>query len=245
MGVHFLTFHDGMNPKYRIAAVQLADWAYAYGLFDTVSASTYRMIENDPEFQAHREFVLSNSRGFGYWIWKPFAIRKALRSLRDGDVLVYMDACTKLNLEGKSRFLEYLQWVKDSPHGTLVIGSPHRIKEWCKMDLLLALNGLPLLESEMFMAGIVFLTKTPAVLNALDRWCSLVGVYHFLDDSPSVVPNHPAFIEHRHDQSIFTLLVHTHPAFEGCRRIPDTEYYFPDKRPEDLVYPIWIQSNHY
>lgn len=245
MGVHFLTFHDGISVKYKIAADQLMDWAHQYGLFDTIVAATFRTVEHEPDFQHMVPFVRANKRGFGYWTWKPFAIRKALRALRPGDMLVYMDACTKLNLEGKPRFLEYLQWVKESAHGTLVIGSKHRVREWCKMDLILALNGHTLLDHEMLMAGIVFLTHTPAVMDFLDRWCSLVSIPAFVDDSPSTVPNHPDFREHRHDQSIFTLLFYNHRAFDGCRVIPDAEYYFPDKRSEDLVYPIWIQSNHY
>lgn len=32
--------------------------------------------------------------------------------------------------------------------------------------------------------------------------------YHYLDDSKSLEKNHPKFIEHRHDQSILSLLCH-------------------------------------
>lgn len=245
MGLHFLTFYDGFSPKYKIAARQLMTWAHEYSLFDTICASTYAMLKNEPEFQPHLPFVHSNSRGFGYWIWKPFAVRKALRSLPDGDTLVYMDACTRLNIEGRDRFQEYLRWVRDSPYGVLVLGSPHKVKCWCKMDLVVALNATRFLENEMPMAGILFLRKNPMTLHLLDTWCSLVSTHRFIDDSPSTIPNHPKFIEHRHDQSVFALLSMIHPAFEGSRQIPDTEYHFPDKRPEDLVHPIWIQSNHY
>jgi hypothetical protein len=31
--------------------------------------------------------------------------------------------------------------------------------------------------------------------------------YHLIDDSPSIIPNHPSFREHRHDQSIFNMFV--------------------------------------
>lgn len=245
MGVHFLTFYDGFLLKYKIAAKQLMQWVYDYSLFDTITSLTFRYLEDEPDFKKHVPFVKTNTRGFGYWIWKPFAIRKALRNLRDGDVLVYMDACTKLNIEGKPRFLEYLQWVEQSKHGMVVIGSPHKVKTWCKMDLILEMNAEHLFDNEMLMAGIVFLKKNEVIMNFVDCWCSLVEKYHLIDDSPSIASNHPEFIEHRHDQSIFTLLYYSHPVSDGSRQIPDAEYYFPDKRPEDLIHPIWIQSNYY
>jgi hypothetical protein len=31
--------------------------------------------------------------------------------------------------------------------------------------------------------------------------------YHLIDDSPSIIKNHYSFKEHRHDQSIFNMLV--------------------------------------
>jgi hypothetical protein len=245
MSLHFLTFHDGVHSRFKLATKCLMQWAYDYGIFETICVSSIRMLKDEPEFRHHLPFVFSNKRGFGYWIWKPFAIRKAMRQLKEGDTLVYMDACTKLNIEGKQRFLEYLQWVRESKYGTLVIGSPHLVKTWCKMDLVSRLHAEDCLEKEMLMAGILFLTKNQMTMHMIDVWCTLVSDYHLLDDTPSRIPNDSSFKEHRHDQSIFTLLFYKHPVFEGCRQIPDREYHFPDKRSEDLVYPIWIQSNHY
>jgi hypothetical protein len=40
----------------------------------------------------------------------------------------------------------------------------------------------------------------------VQQWYELACNYHFIDDSPSVLPNFPDFQEHRHDQSIFSLL---------------------------------------
>ena len=41
----------------------------------------------------------------------------------------------------------------------------------------------------------------------LTDWYSIACNYHFVDDSPSIHPNDPSFREHRHDQSIFSLLI--------------------------------------
>jgi len=45
--------------------------------------------------------------------------------------------------------------------------------------------------------------KTRELVN---RWYEFCCDYHLIDDSPSVVPNLPEFIEHRHDQAVFSLL---------------------------------------
>jgi hypothetical protein len=33
-----------------------------------------------------------NSRGFGFWLWKPFLIRNVLDQIADGDIVVYVDS---------------------------------------------------------------------------------------------------------------------------------------------------------
>lgn len=39
----------------------------------------------------HRSILRPGSRGFGYWIWKPYLIDSLLRRMSDGDVLHYAD----------------------------------------------------------------------------------------------------------------------------------------------------------
>jgi hypothetical protein len=36
--------------------------------------------------------------------------------------------------------------------------------------------------------------------------------HHFITDAPSIAPNHPSFVEHRHDQAVFSLLIYLRPA---------------------------------
>mgnify|MGYP000273858874 CR=1 FL=1 len=46
--------------------------------------------------------------------------------------------------------------------------------------------------------------------NIIKEWYELGSDYHNIDDSPSIIPNDSNFIEHRHDQSIFTNLMNKH-----------------------------------
>jgi len=40
----------------------------------------------------------------------------------------------------------------------------------------------------------------------VNEWYNVGCDYHNIDDSPSIIKNLDSFIEHRHDQSIFSLL---------------------------------------
>ncbi len=69
--------------------------------------------------------------------------------------------------------------------------------------------------------GIQVLRKCQHSLDVTREWLNLATEnYHWIDDSPSHLPNHPDFREHRHDQSIISLLVKN----RGALIIPDETY---------------------
>ena len=44
------------------------------------------------EFQRKNAEILSMKRGGGYWVWKPYIILEALKSINYGEYLIYTDA---------------------------------------------------------------------------------------------------------------------------------------------------------
>ena len=61
-------------------------------------------------------------------------------------------------------------------------------------------------------AGTLLIYVCNETRNFIDEWYSICCEkdYHYIDDSPSIEPNHNSFKEHRHDQSIFSLLLKKH-----------------------------------
>ena len=53
---------------------------------------------------------------------------------------------------------------------------------------------------------IFFIKKTPENIEFIKKWYSLCCIYNLIDDSSSIEKNDSSFIEHRHDQSIKSLL---------------------------------------
>ena len=66
-------------------------------------------------------------------------------------------------------------------------------------------------ELDMFQiqATIVFLEVSHFFKNLIKNWYELSCNYHYIDESPSIIPhpNNKKFIVHRNDQSIFSLLI--------------------------------------
>jgi len=89
-----------------------------------------------------------------------------------------------------------------------IIGSKTKIeKDYNKMDLLL----LDILENEdldtpQHQAGALIFLICEKTRNLINLWYDLCCDYHNIDDSPSISQNLDCFLEHRHDQSVFSLL---------------------------------------
>ena len=86
----------------------------------------YDQIDCLNEFDLNPEFynkfknkLLSGSRGFGYWAWKPQIILQTLEQMNYGDILQYTDTGCHLNNQGIRRLLEYFNITNNSETGIL------------------------------------------------------------------------------------------------------------------------------
>ena len=162
--------------------------------------------ENDlkamPEFwDKHGVFVERHARGYGYWIWKSYLTWKTLREMTEGDILVYADAGCTLHPLHFTTLFETVD-AHDGAASQLDYPEEHH----CKMDLAIALQGTSHMHSRGFHATFFALKCTPANIALAKKWYDTMCDYHLIDDSPSVQPNAPSFKEHRHDQSVWSLL---------------------------------------
>ena len=159
----------------------------------------------------HMSFMKSQTRGFGYWIWKPQVISLALKRATTSDVVVYLDAGFTLNSAARARFQEYIEITMDSPFRMLSFQNVHTEAMWTKADLANRLGVAQhshIMKTSQLGGGFVILGKTSSNLDLISQWqeIAIEENYRYSDDSPSLAENHPKFREHRHDQSIFSLL---------------------------------------
>ncbi len=233
-----------IQPKVYLASFASDHWVNALarvraeckasGFIDVFHQYLYQDLQADPAFwEKHGDFIERNPRGRGYWIWKPHVILHSLSIMRDGDILVYADAGCSIKASGAERFKKYLEILRKDRNGILAFSSEHPMHKWTKMDTIKALGG----ESMMYMNGVIgtaiIIRKCATSVRIMQKWMELCSRYDFLDDSPSVAPNHPEYIEHRHDQSILSLLLRG----LGCYVTLDNETWtYPDW---DARMPIW------
>ena len=209
-----------MSREFKIIALSFADENFKRtqdryseqmmrsGIFDKVI--TYSPSDFDSQFlEKNGDFIRRNKKGYGCWIWKPYFIRRTFEDIQHGDVVVYGDSGNELS-GNNNLFLDKIMQVKNLSHLKLFASKNSWILRWTKSDLLLKNFPLylPYLLKRMVEPGRLIIEKNYETIEFVNEWESLCNVHHLIDDSPSKIPNNPFFIEHRHDQSIFSLLFH-------------------------------------
>jgi hypothetical protein len=198
------------NQSYYKSLNRIRNEAESFNIFDNIVIYNDENLKNDfPEFwSTHENFINNNSRGYGYWIWKSFLVLKTLESMNENDILVYADAGCELNNNGINQLKEYFEIVNNSNYGILSFELIYPEKEWTKMDLFneLCMNTYEHLNSIQLMATSFILKKCDHTMKLVNEWYKYSSIYHLIDDSESNLKNDDMFCEHRHDQSIFSLI---------------------------------------
>ena len=205
--VRFITF--GSHANYIEAGERLCNQAVSLKLFNHIKLYTFENLKSDPEFyNKHIDFILKNKRGGGYWLWKPYLIHKNIQDMKNGDILLYLDCGCELDIRNRMKIVEMFHLVNKYK---LITTSTQIELMWNKMDLLVELQ---MLQNEYLMtpqkeAGASVWLVCDKTRKLAKDWYNIAcsNNYHFIDDTPSIHQNINGFKEHRHDQSIFSLLV--------------------------------------
>jgi hypothetical protein len=211
--VYFIAFVGG-SLEYLEALSRIISQAKKLGIFDKVIGYTPIFLINDKKFwNEHGDFIKNNTRGFGYWIWKPYLIKKTLELLDDGDILMYADAGCELDYRNKKKILELIDISKkDKLIGSIACGKKYPCieKDWTKMDTFIQLDATDskYIDTPQRQASAIIIYKCKETVKLVDEWFKYVTInnYHLVDDTPSKATNFETFKENRHDQSIFSIL---------------------------------------
>ena len=202
---YFISFGNELFEK---QLKKLSNEARETGWFDGVIVETPATIQNF--INIHKDFIYNNTRGFGYWIWKPFIILKQLNKMRENDYLFYVDAGSKILPQRESRFKEYFTLLEQQPvWGSATVS--YLEKAFQKMSLLkrLDLNNQSFLESYQIESGKLFVRKCQESVDFIQEWSDLCieNNYKFVTDDLDGEEQVTGFLEHRHDQSILSALI--------------------------------------
>ena len=263
-----LVFCSFGDSRLHRSAKRLADQARQMGCYDTVFIWDEHRL--DEAFRArHRELLRRSSRGYGFWVWKPYVVQRVLASLDEGDIVHYADIGCWLNPRGRERLLQYAAATRNAPAGILTFQIANtsddvRLRHftypeyvWTKGDLFDYFGerwNTAITHTEQIVATTFFIRKQPNTTRLVEDWLRVYeSGYYLVNDEPSRAENFKGFTEHRHDQSVFSLLAKrcgalTRPYFEIYWPTPRVEHpreisdYAPDWRRLEK-YPIWAKRD--
>ncbi|MFC1883511.1 hypothetical protein ACFL2O_01965 [Thermodesulfobacteriota bacterium] len=207
------------------------------GLFDEVISYFPKDIE--PDFFERNKKILRQKRGNGYWLWKPYFIKKALDILNFGDFLFYCDS--------GSYFVRPITPLIDicSENGQDLIVfnlDKHIERVWTKRDafILMDCESPKYSETEQRYASFSLWKKSKFTMDFINEFLHFAQDERIITDLDNQCgyPNYPGFKENRHDQSIFSLLtkkydidVHRDPSQWGN----GLEQYYPNSKYEQII----------
>lgn len=173
------------------------------GGFDNIIG--YSRDDIDKTFYAKNKEILEQKRGGGYWLWKPYFIVKTLEKLNDGDYLFYSDSGAFL-LKSIDLLIKELE---KSSQDIMGFELPLIEKQWTKKELFVNMDceGEVYSETNQIFASYILIRKSKFSTDFFEEYlrygCNEINITDKDDDN---VVQDDAFIDHRHDQSIFSLL---------------------------------------
>jgi len=188
----------------------------------------YGLKDIDPEFVQRNSYTFSQPRGAGFWIWKPYLILKTLETLSENDWLMYTDS-------GMYFARNPWDWIHSmesdiGEKGIVTFGFCGKNKQFTKRDtfVLMGMDTPEYVESEHRMASVFVCRKTPFSKAFVEEWLRYASDPRIITDIPNTqgMPNYPEFKDHRHDQSIVSLLAIKHGTL--CTSTDITQYSNPE-----------------
>ena len=206
----FITFGAGKTGR-RKAARRLGKEATKTNLFKQVHVLDEKWLI-DCDTQVYKQIQSYRSRGlyrgFGYWAWKPAILRWA-NNLYPNDQILYMDGGSHISSKEQDR--RVIQQLLDSSinnHGLAWELNSHKEVEWCKKEVLEKLDKQnKYYEEDQLQASYICLPPSNKREKFIKEFYNLAledGGFNFSDEIR--VKQFDRFIEHRHDQSNFSLL---------------------------------------
>ena len=157
-------------------------------------------------------YAKTYSKGYGYWIWKPYIVKKALSTVNENDILLYVDGRSGLRQIGKPiRWLD--EFIMQNQFDIASWQMIHKEMSWTNGDIISAFNldlNSVLLKTGQFAATFHAWRKNIRSQNFSNEWLNfLLNNREFCRDDDSQNANHKKFIDNRHDQSVFSLMIKT------------------------------------
>jgi len=225
MGIHICMF--GSTHNYSSKIPRLEKLFTECGIFDSFKIYTEHDLMKDRAFwEQHGEFILNNSRGFGYWIWKPYLYHKFLNTLSNDEYIVLLDCGCDIDISCQKILDYYIEMIKPETGKDMICFQLLNCfnRDFIKMDTLHHFDSTEVGDRLQCQSGLIVSRNTESFRAFLIEWYTKMchDNYHHIDDSPSIIANPSTFVEHRHDQAIYNCCLHK---YDNKVVLPDVSNY--------------------
>ena len=206
----------------------------------------YTREDIDPAFRARNKEILDNPRGGGYYLWKPYVFYKGYQELQEGDYLIYTDAGA-VYVDEIQKLIDCME--KEQVNLMLFSLQNEMLeRKYTKRDafILTGCDEEKYANTPQSIGGYMVCKKAPEVEDFFQEVLSYAQDIRVISDRPNVMgkKNYPDFIDHRHDQSVISLISKK----RGIKKFRDPSQYgiinhYPKEVEERSTYPQIIDSH--
>ena len=240
------------SPDLKLSVNRFIKQSHELKFYDEVKIFDWKDLSLEKQKQMKSIFNKGQKRLFGYGSWKAEIILSYLNQIPKNSILQYSDIGCIFNPNGRERLKEYIQITDKKNILAFKYSDPNfNIKnkykfqiyyenKYTKADAWEYFNiddNSDILKREQVWSGTMFFKNNIYAKEILNNWKKALNVTSLIDDSSSQKKNHSNFIEHRHDQSIFSLICKKENIF--CLSASECEWAeFENKR-------IWSHLKNY
>ena len=152
-----------------------------------------------------------SSRGGGFWMWKAMILIQTMNLINEDDCVIYVDSGNAV-INDLSYIFETCQQNNivffDNRDGNYQRRT-HWNKEWTKRDafVLMDCDEQKYYDAPQIDASYQVYKKCDYVKGFLEEYLKYSENENIISDLPNItLPNLPEYIDHRHDQSILSLM---------------------------------------
>jgi len=204
------------NDKWYRSQHVLNSTAKGKGVDGVVS---YNPSNLDADFKLRHQNYFGNnpisSRGGGFWMWKAMILIQTMNLVNENDCVIYVDSGNAV-INDLSYIFDVCQQNSilffDNRDGNYQRRT-HWNKEWTKRDafVLMGCDEQKYYDAPQIDASYQIYKKCNYVKDFLNEYLKYSENENIITDLPNItLPNLPEFIDHRHDQSILSLMAVKH-----------------------------------
>jgi hypothetical protein len=201
------------NEKWNKSQINLNKSSINKGIDYCLSYNPYNIDEN---FKLKNKHLLnSDVRGYGFWMWKSIIIKQTLDLINEGDVVIYVDSgntiINDLNFIINECIINDIILFdnRDSNFNQQI----HLNKVWTKRDafVLMDCDDKKYYDGYQVDASYQLYKKNNRTINFINEFMRFCENENIISDLPNITKeNLPEFKDHRHDQSIMSLMAIKH-----------------------------------